>query len=179
MSMKILKSAFRYGLIGGLIMNLSWWLSYTFFKEEMESFNFENGELLGYLIMILAMSTVFIGIRNYRNAQLEGYIGFGQAFKVGLHIVLVASVVYVVGWMIYYYTMIPDFTDRYMAHEIEKIQSSGQSQETIESQIAEVKSFSDMYKNPLIMAGITFLEIFPLGLIISLLSALILKKKPK
>ena len=80
--------------------------------------------------------------------------------------------------MIYYSNFIPDFADMYAASQIESLAEAGLSQAEIELKTAEIEEFNDVYKNPLIMAGVTFLEVFPVGLIVALVSALILRREP-
>lgn len=92
-------------------------------------------------------------------------------------IVLIASVLYVIGWMIYYPNFIPDFADQYLDFQKQLLQEQGVSGAVYDTRIAELEKFNEMYKKPLIMAGFTFLEIFPVGLVVALISAYILKRK--
>jgi len=94
-----------------------------------------------------------------------------------LLITLVASVIYVFGWMLYSNTMDPDFADRYFNQQAEQLRESGQSEESIQAQLADMENFKEMYKNPFMQLGFSFLEIFPVGLIITLICALLLKRK--
>ena len=71
----------------------------------------------------------------------------------------------------------PDFADKYASHVIEKARASGASQQVIDTQLQQIKSFKAMYDNPFINAAITFTEPFPIGLIVTLISAAILRKK--
>ena len=84
---------------------------------------------------------------------------------------------YVISWLIDYYYFIPDFADKYAAHAIEKLKADGASQAEIIRQSAAMESFKTMYKNPLINILLTYSEVIPVGLVVSLISALILKKK--
>ena len=79
--------------------------------------------------------------------------------------------------MIYYPNFMPDFMDQYTANEIASLKAGGLTGTELEAKIKEMEVFNEQYKNPLIMAGITFLEVFPVGLIVALLSAFLLKKK--
>jgi MFS family permease len=141
--------------------------------------NFENGMIYGYASMLLAFSLIFVGIKNYRDKYNSGIISFGKAFKIGLFITLIASTMYVIVWLIDYYFFIPDFGEKYAAHMLEKLKASGTSEIEMAKQTKEMASFSEMYKNPFFNALITYSEIIPVGLIVTLISSIILKKKIK
>jgi MFS family permease len=141
--------------------------------------NFENGMIYGYASMLLAFSLIFVGIKNYRDRYNNGIISFGKAFRIGLFITLIASTMYVIVWLIDYYFFIPDFGEKYAAHMLEKLKASGVSEIEMAKQTKEMASFSDIYKNPFFNALITYSEIIPVGLIVTLISSLILKKKIK
>jgi hypothetical protein len=138
---------------------------------------YENAMLFGYASMILAFSFIFVGIKNYRDKHNNGFITFGKAFKIGLFITLIASTIYVLVWLVDYFFFMPDYLDNYNNQAIEKIKQSGASQEVIAKEIAEAAKFTAMYKNPFFNALITYTEILPVGVIISLIAALILKRK--
>ncbi len=92
-------------------------------------------------------------------------------------IVLIASTIYVVAWLIDYFFFIPDFVEKYSAHELDKLKASGASQIEIDKQTKEMANFARMYKNPFFNAMMTYAEILPVGLIVTLISSLILKRK--
>jgi hypothetical protein len=86
---------------------------------------------------------------------------------------------FVVVWLIDYYIFIPDFLDKYIPHVLKDAREEGATDIELQEKAEEMASFKEMYKNPLFVVVITFSEVFPVGLIISLISALILKKKTK
>jgi hypothetical protein len=92
-------------------------------------------------------------------------------------IVLIASTIYVVAWLIDCFFFIPDFAEKYSAHMLDKLKASGASQIEIDKQTKEMASFVRMYKNPFFNAMMTYIEILPVGLIVTLISSLILKRK--
>ncbi len=144
--------------------------------------DFEGGigsMLLGYSSMVVAFSLIFVGVKNYRDKYNSGIITFGKSLKIGLLITLVASTIYVIVWQIDYYFFIPDFYEKYSAHIIRDMKAHGATQAQIQQQMAVNKSNGEMYRNPLFNAMYTYIEILPVGLIMSLLAALILKRKPK
>jgi ethanolamine transporter EutH len=141
------------------------------------SVNFDHAEILGYTIMVLAFVLVFFGIRSYRENVAGGAISFGRAFQVGILVTLVASAVYVLSWEIVYFNVVPDFGDKYAAHTLEKMRAQGESPQAIEAATKKMAEFKEMYRNPVYNAGLTFLEVFPVGLVVTLVSAGILRKR--
>lgn len=139
--------------------------------------DFKNGLVYGYTLMILGFSFIFVGTKITRDKHNNGVISFGKAFRVGLYITLVASTVYVIVWLIDNYFFIPDFMEKYSAFMIDKLRASGASQDEIAKETAEMAKMTRMYKNPFFVIVMTYIEILPVGLLISLISALILKRK--
>lgn len=139
--------------------------------------DFSNGAVVGYSAMILAYIAVFLGIRNYRENHGGGAITFGKAFKVGILITLITSAVYVIGWEIVYWNFLPDFGEKYAAYSVEKLRQNGAPAAEIARMQKDMANFVEWYKNPFYNVGMTFLEVFPIGLIVTLVSAAILRRK--
>jgi len=169
------KIVLTFGLISGAIMMLLMFVTMAFINR----IGFDKGEIVGYTGIVLAFLLIFFGIRSYRENLGGGTISFGRAFAVGILIALIASVFYVIAWEIIYFNFMHDFVDKYAAHLVEQVRASGASAETIQAKLQEMKKFKDMYENPIFNAAITFTEPFPVGLIITLISAAILRKKAK
>lgn len=163
-----------FGGLSGLIISL--WLVIGI-AWCYGSGNFEGSMLLGFASMFVAFSLVFVGVKRYRDKYNRGIISFGRAFKIGLYITLVASTMYVLTWLIDYYVFIPDFMDKYAAHEISKAQSSGVSTAEIAAKVKEINMMKEMYKTSVMVILLTYLEVFPIGLIVSVLTAWIVKRK--
>jgi len=136
----------------------------------------ESNDVAGYAAMIIAFSFIFIGIKNFRDKYNGGLIGFGKAFKVGALITLVASTLYVVVWLLDYYLFIPDFMDKYTQHVLYQARTGGASQLQLDKKAAEMANYKQLYKNPLFVVLITYVEVLPIGLVVSLISSLILKR---
>jgi hypothetical protein len=139
----------------------------------------DYGEVLGYSSMILAFLFVFFGVRSYRDNVAAGVIGFGKAFQVGILITLITCAAYVIAWEITYFNFMPDFLDQYTAHVLEKMRTAGESEAAIRAKTAQLATMAKYYDNVLINAGITFMEVFPVGLVMTLVSAAILRRKPR
>ena len=167
------KTVLTFGLIGGAIMAVMMFATIPF----VDKIGFDKGEIVGYTTMILAFMLVFFGIRSYRENVCGGQISFGRAFAVGILITLVVCICYVIAWEIIYFKLMPDFADKYASYAVEKVKASGASQQVIDAKLQEMKSFKATYDNPFINAAITFVEPFPVGLIVTLISAAILRKK--
>jgi len=138
---------------------------------------FGHSEVLGYTIIVLSFLLVFFGIRSYRDNVGGGRITFGHAFLIGISITLISCICYVVTWEILYYKFMPDFFDKYAAYMVRKMQNSGATPAAIQEKMEGMKKLRKIYDNPLGNALMTFLEPFPVGLIVSLLSSAVLKKK--
>ena len=166
-----------YGLIAGIVVSISMLFTVNYISHCKGNVDYDTSMLIGYASMLIAFSLVFVGIRNYRDKYNEGIISFGKAFKIGILIVLIASTIYVVAWLIDSFFFIPDFGEKYSAHMLDKLKAGGASQVEIDKQTKEMANFVRMYKNPFFNAMMTYVEILPVGLIVTLISSLILKRK--
>jgi hypothetical protein len=162
-----------YGIIAGLIVTGMMAFSTGYFCAKGD---FEGGMIYGYSAMIIASSMIFVGIKTFRDKHNGGIIKFGQAFKTGLFISLIASTIYVIGWLINYYCFMPDFMDKYAAVMIDKAKASGISAAELAKQTASMEQMKEWYKNPLFVILMTYVEILPVALVVTLISALILKR---
>jgi len=168
----MIKSILGYGLLGGII-SLSGFLLMGCNGDVW-------GMVAGFASMILAFSLIFVAVKNYRDKENGGVISFGKAMQIGLLITLVTSTVYVVIWLIDYAYFNPDFLDKYNAITLKALKESGANAARIQAKAAEMKEFGKMYdSNIFYRAGVTYTEILPVGVIVSVISALILKRKPK
>ncbi|MEO8674836.1 MAG: DUF4199 domain-containing protein [Casimicrobiaceae bacterium] len=170
------KTVLTFGLIAGAFLAATMALTMAFFDRIHDQAGIV-GYAIGYTTMILAFLMVYFGIRSYRDNVNAGTIGFGKAFKVGILITLVASACYVAAWQVIYRTMVPDFMDKYAAAVIEKARAGGASEAVIEAKRKEMAEFAEMYKNPVVNMGMTFVEVFPVGLLMTLGSAWFLSRR--
>lgn len=161
-----------YGIIGGIIVSAMMWLTLGSGKHD-----FDNGMWIGYTTMVIALSTIFFAVKTYRDKHLGGSINFGKAFMMGLYITLVASTMYVASWMVLSATSDQDFMAEYYEYEKTKLENSELSDEQVEAKLLEMREFMELYKNPAVKVGFTYVEILPMGLLISLVCAAILKRR--
>ena len=165
-----------YGLIAGIVVAVLMLFNVNYIGETGKV-SYNTSLLLGYATMLIAFSLVYVGIRNYRDKYNGGVISFGKAFKIGIMIVLIASTFYVVAWLIDYYFFVPDYMDKYSAHMLDELKASGASQVEIDKETMKMAEMVTMLKNPLFNAMMTYAEILPVGLLVTLISSLILKRK--
>jgi hypothetical protein len=168
------KVIIRYGIIAGLIVALPWvWIMARL--PTGASLDDVGGMVQGYIIMIVGLTMVFLGIKHYRDRVLGGVIRFGQAFLVGLGITVVASIFYVVGWEIASAISHFDFANAYAQSMIEAARAKGANAAELAKASADAADFTRMYANPMFRLPMVFIEIFPVGLLVSLISAAVLR----
>ncbi len=136
-----------------------------------------QSEWLGYLIMVVGLSFVFVAIKQHRDKNLGGVIDFVQGFKVGLLVTLIAALFYVVSWEFYYQNLGDGYIEAYQQSHLEQMAERGASDIEIATVTKEMDEFALLYDKLYFRAVITLLEILPVGLIITLLSAFVLKTK--
>lgn len=166
------KIVVTYGLIAGAILSAMMLGTLPF----MDQIGFDRGMFIGYTTMVMAFIMVYYGTRSYRDQVLGGEITFGSALRLGLLIVLVATVCYVVTWELIYYQIAPDFADKYAAFAVEKARASGAPESEIAATAAQMAEFKEMYRNPLVNIAFTAMEPLPIGLLSSLISAALLRR---
>jgi len=162
----------RYGIIGGLIVvipMLLQWLTLKPGESPPESY------ILGYAVMLVALTTVFLGVKHYRDKSLGGVIRFLPALGIGLAISTVASVLYVIGWEIVMAFGSFDFAGFWAKSMIEGAKARHASPAELQQVITDAENFAKMYSKPWYRMPMTFVEIFPVGVLISLISAALLK----
>jgi hypothetical protein len=160
-----------YGLVAGLLVSVNFFWVLT----SDPSSHLGSGYVYGYATMIVALTAVFLGVKRYRDKTLGGVIRFGQAVLVGLGISFVASVVYVIGWELCLALSGIDFGSVYAQAMVEAARQKGVSGAELQKVVANAEAFAKSYANPLYRMPMTFVEIFPVGVLITLISAAVLR----
>jgi uncharacterized protein DUF4199 len=161
-----------YGAIGGLVVAIP--MVSMMLAMDQDSV-IENGALYGYLTMIVALTTVFLGIKHYRDRVQGGVIRFVPALGVGLAISAVAGVFYVIGWEISLALTDFDFPAEYSKMMLDAARAGGATEAELAQVATDAEAFARNYQNPLFRLPLTFVEIFPIGVLISLVSAALLR----
>lgn len=166
------RSILTYGLIAGVIVGapmivmglLGWYGAPS-----------TQSMIVGYAIMIVALTAVFVGVKRYRDREKGGVIKFLPAFLMGLGISAVAGVIYVIAWEITMQIMPGNFIETYAAAHLAEQEAAGATAAELEALRAQMAAMVESYANPLFRWPITFVEIFPLGVLVSLITALLLR----
>lgn len=167
------KIVLTFGLLSGA-------LSATLMTANMlllDDIGFDRGLYVGYTVIVISFLFVYFGIRSYRDNVLGGRISFGKAFQAGILITLISCLCYVASWMVTYPRLFPDFADKYVAYMVEDKRAAGASQAEIDRVAREGEDIKRLLDNPLTNAAVTFTEPFPVGLLVTLISAAILRKQ--
>ena len=167
------KTVLTFGIISGLISAVTMLATIPF----MHKISGDKGLIIGYTTMVLAGLLVFFGIRSYRENVSGGKLTFARGFAVGIMISVLSNCFYVGTWEIAYFKFMPDFAEKYAAQMVKHAKASGASQHKIDETTRQAQQFARNYHNPVYNVGMTFLEVFPVFLLITLLSAAILRRK--
>jgi hypothetical protein len=171
--MHMKKTVLTFGLISGAVSSLMMLGTIPF----MHRIGFEHGLVVGYTAIVLSFLLVFFGIRSYRE-QSGGAISFTRAFQVGILITLISCVFYIATWQLIYFKLQPDFMDKWETYAVDRVRAEGGTPEKVEATRRQMREFKAAYDNPLTNAAYTFLEPFPVGLLVTLISAAVLRRKP-
>lgn len=171
------RPSFKYGSIAGVIMVVVFFLPFLIFKgQDLYNF-FLVGEIIGYSTMILSLLFVFFGIRSYRDSELGGMITFGKAFATGLLITLVASIIFGLFTVLLYTVISPNLGNEMIEFYKRSIMESGQPQQIIDKQIAEMEAQRGLFNNAAFNGFLMFATVFLIGMVVALISSFILKTK--
>ncbi|MEO8374709.1 MAG: DUF4199 domain-containing protein [Sphingomonas bacterium] len=160
-----------YGLLSGLVVCAILIAGFTF----AEHLNFAHQLWFGYLVMLVVLTFIFVGVKRYRDVERGGVIKFLPALGLGLAIAAAAGVAYALLWEVYLAATHYRFMDQYIAGIASHARAAGLSGEKLASKMAELETMRAQYANPLFRIPMTFLEIFPVGFIVALVSAILLR----
>jgi hypothetical protein len=166
-----MKYALTYGLLTGLVIIVTMITGIALTDRE----SFFSSEWFGYLVMLVALTFIFVGVKRYRDVERGGVIKFWAAFAMGLAIAAAAGVAYVAVWEVYLAMTDYKFMDEYIAGILRARQAAGVSGAALAEEMTKLESMRTSYANPLFRIPMTFLEIFPVGLLVSLVSAALLR----
>jgi hypothetical protein len=166
------KTVWTFGLISAAVMAVFMCATLPFINALGN-----HSYIVGYAGIVAGFLLVYFGVRSYRDNVLHGTIGFGRAFTVGLLIATIGSVGYVATWEVLYFEFMPDFYAKYAQSAVDQARKNGKSEAEITSTRASMDAMTKSAENPAWVAATTFVEPLPVGLMIALVSAGILRRK--
>ena len=170
----MLRTILKYGVIAGLIVGGFELVTFVAFSGMPP---LKYGMVIGYTTMLIALSAVFVGIKRHRDVDRGGVIGFWAAFGVGLGISFIAGIFYVAAWEAVQAMTHMDFASSYSQAIIASEKAKGASAEALAKLTADMEAFKVQYADPMFRLPMTFVEIFPVGVLVSLISAALLRNR--
>ncbi|HWA04604.1 MAG TPA: DUF4199 domain-containing protein [Rhizomicrobium sp.] len=167
----MIRNILTYGTVAGLAVGIP----LSVITIGFGGHNLSYGMLIGYTLMLIALSAVFLGVKRYRDVDQGGVIGFWKALALGLGISAVAGILYVVSWEVACAVTGMDFANSYAAALIAQKKAAGVSGAALAKFVAEMNEFKVQYANPFYRLPMTFTEIFPVGVLVSLVTAALLR----
>jgi len=164
----MVRTILKYGTVAGLIVGVPLFAMTVGLGGHPQ---LPYGMALGYTIMLVALSAVFVAIKRHRDLDRGGVIGFWRALGLGLAISFVASLFYVAAWEAALAVGHLDFAGTYAAAVIADEKAKGVTGAALARLEAQMQGFRAEYANPLYRLPMTFTEIFPVGVLVSLISA--------
>ncbi|HYF31533.1 MAG TPA: DUF4199 domain-containing protein [Chitinophagaceae bacterium] len=169
------KTVLRYGLFSCIALVVMSILGLVIFGNP-DTPNYTAHEVFGYTTMILSMVFVFFGIKHYRDQVNGGMLSFGKGMKVGLLIVLIPSVAFGLFNLIYTGAIDPEFMDKYYQHQLSQMQQRMTPGE-FNAARATMEKQKEMFSNPVLQFLVMGLTVFVIGVIASVISSLVLKRR--
>ena len=170
----MLHTILKYGVIAGVVVGGFMFATFLAFSG-MPPLRY--GMLIGYTTMLVALSAVFVGIKRHRDVDRGGVIGFWRALGVGLGISFVAGIFYVLSWEAVQALSHMDFASTYARAMLDGERAKGASPDALAKLAADLETFKVQYADPLFRLPMTFAEIFPVGVLVSLVSAGLLRNR--
>jgi hypothetical protein len=170
----MLNAILKYGLIAGLVVG---GLMFAVTVPLHDKLGFGAlGMAVGYASMLIALSAVFIGIKAHRDKDRGGVIGFWPALGLGLGISVVASICYALAWELVLAVTKMDFMGAYTEHLLADMRARGASATELAATTKEMADFAAMYANRWVRMGMSMAEILPVGVLVSAISAALLRR---
>lgn len=171
------KTVLIFGSVSGVIVSV--WMAVSMMMSSCKHDDITRSMFIGFLGMFVSFIFIFVAIKNYRDTINGGSVSFGKAFTIGFLVAFIASLFYVATWYVVYHNYMPNFMEDYTSHMIEQYKSDNLPAAELQAKIAEMNEAKENYKNPFYFVCYTLFEILPVGIIVSVIAALILKRRQK
>lgn len=167
------KTILKYGLSSGFIISAFMIISMLLHKE---GWDFTSSMYYGFTMMLVALSLIFFALSNFRKNEPEKY-NYKNGLFIGLGISLLCSIMYVITWDIAFNNFVPDFMVKYSEFYLKNLEAKGVSTAEFAEAKEQMAEYVKMYDITWYRMGVTFTEIFPMGLLVSVIAPIIIRKK--
>jgi len=168
-----MSSALKWGLITGMVLIVQSLISTVLGVGTDPSVSPFLGFLISAVGIIVTFFTLFTGIKEIRDTELNGYLTMGGAIKNGLKIALIAGLIAAVYTIIYAKFIDPGMMDKIIAAAEEQWTERNMT----EDQMDMARKMMTIFRNPFLIAAMVILSTCFWGLIQSLIAGAILKKE--
>lgn len=169
------KMVLRYGLYATLV-TVGIPLVLFIIMDESGRANYKLGEIIGYSTILLSMVFVFLGIKKHRDENKGGVISFGEALLAGSLIAALPAIAFGLYNFFYIEVLDPEFMENYYRYYLEQAQAS-MSADEFEAEKVKIEAQKAAFQSPVVQFGVMFLTVFVIGFIVSLISAIVLKRE--
>jgi hypothetical protein len=170
----MIKTALKFGLISGGTMLLAFSISYFIFPHTPDAM--AKQEVIGYLGIFLGLAVIFFAIKHHRDHKLNGKISFGKAFGLGMVVASVAGLIMGIFTIVLLAWIYPDFGQDYMNYYLSSLESANLSPEVLAAKKLELSQMGSLMNNLPFQGLVMMLTVVFIGILHSLVSALVLKK---
>ena len=167
------KVVITFGLLSGAVSAGLMTISMLF----SDRIGFDRGLVIGYTVIVVSLLFVYFGIRSYRDNVLGGRLSFGRGVMVGLLITVISCLCYVAAWQVLYLNFMPDFAAKYTTYMADNVRAAGGGEAEVAKAMKQGEDLKKLLDDPLMSSAMTFIEPFPVGVLVTLISAAILKKR--
>lgn len=172
------KTVLANGLAAGALLSVMF-VATNYFIEEKN--NPSLASTIGNILLMASLSMVFFAIRNVRDKVNKGHISFNMAFRAALLVILTATLFYTVTKSTYAFVIDKGYVERSIERTIQaETQSISSSKELKEAEkqkkIEAFTSNMNDLRTPYAFVITSVLEFFPMGLVISILCAALMKR---
>lgn len=167
------KIVLTFGCLSGAASAAMMWATLPF----IDRIGFDWGAFVGYTSMVMSFLFIFFGVRAYREHLGDKPLTFTGAFTAGILITLISCAFYVVSWEIMYANFMPDFVDKYAAFTMDKLRAQGATQAALDANEKSMADFRTMYTSMPARVAMSFIEPFPVGLLMTVIAAATLRTK--
>lgn len=163
-----MKIYLKYGLLNALASILWMLLSYVLGLDAME-----KGDMIKFASIVIPITCIYLGIKEKRDKENQGFISYAKAFNLGLAITAVGTIVSTIFFYFHVSFINPGMIEFAKSKQLQQLQERGMSDQEIEQAL----SISDRFMTPVMFTFFGLLASFIIGLILSLIIAAVLKKE--